>query len=108
MLGIADWRATRSYADRPHVTYYRGDRTRTCDLRFWRPPLYQLSYAPGLRTRMVPPGRPCGSEPQGGYAAGRAAATPRDPLRSARHGPRPDRRLLRARRQTRVGDRAGG
>ena len=24
----------------------RGDRTRTCDLRFWRPPLYQLSYAP--------------------------------------------------------------
>ena len=27
----------------------RGDRTRTCDLRFWRPPLYQLSYAPRLR-----------------------------------------------------------
>ncbi len=25
---------------------YRGDRIRTCDLRFWRPPLYQLSYAP--------------------------------------------------------------
>src|SRR5579885_2734703 len=24
----------------------RGDRIRTCDLRFWRPPLYQLSYAP--------------------------------------------------------------
>ena len=24
----------------------RGDRARTCDLRFWRPTLYQLSYAP--------------------------------------------------------------
>ena len=28
----------------------RGDRTRTCDIRFWRPTLYQLSYTPmGLR-----------------------------------------------------------
>ena len=26
----------------------RGDRTRTCDIRFWRPTLYQLSYAPSL------------------------------------------------------------
>src|SRR6266545_5480664 len=26
----------------------RGGGTRTPDLRFWRPPLYQLSYAPGL------------------------------------------------------------
>ena len=26
----------------------RGDRARTCDLRFWRPTLYQLSYAPRL------------------------------------------------------------
>ena len=25
---------------------YRGGGTRTPDLRFWRPPLYQLSYAP--------------------------------------------------------------
>ena len=24
----------------------RGGRTRTLDLRFWRPPLYQLSYTP--------------------------------------------------------------
>ena len=24
----------------------RGDRTRTCDIRFWRPTLYQLSYTP--------------------------------------------------------------
>lgn len=24
----------------------RGNRARTCDLRFWRPPLYQLSYTP--------------------------------------------------------------
>ncbi len=27
----------------------RGDRIRTCDLRFWRPPLYQLSYSPMCR-----------------------------------------------------------
>ena len=27
---------------------YRGDRTRTCDIWFWRPALYQLSYAPPL------------------------------------------------------------
>lgn len=26
----------------------RGDRTRTCDIWFWRPALYQLSYAPSL------------------------------------------------------------
>ena len=26
----------------------RGDRTRTCNPRFWRPVLYQLSYAPRL------------------------------------------------------------
>jgi hypothetical protein len=31
------------------VTCNRGDRTRTCDIRFWRPTLYQLSYAPSLR-----------------------------------------------------------
>lgn len=35
----------------------RGDRDRTCNLRFWRPPLYQLSYTPlerpgGIRTRV--------------------------------------------------------
>ena len=28
------------------VVRHRGDRARTCDLRFWRPTLYQLSYAP--------------------------------------------------------------
>ena len=27
----------------------RGNRARTCDLRFWRPPLYQLSYTPMRR-----------------------------------------------------------
>ena len=27
----------------------RWDRNRTCDLRFWRPPLYQLSYSPKLK-----------------------------------------------------------
>jgi hypothetical protein len=26
----------------------RGSRARTCDLRFWRPPLYQLSYTPSV------------------------------------------------------------
>ena len=31
------------------MTCNRGDRTRTCDIRFWRPTLYQLSYAPSLR-----------------------------------------------------------
>src|SRR5579859_1087325 len=33
-------------AQRSCATRSRGDRIRTCDLRFWRPPLYQLSYAP--------------------------------------------------------------
>ena len=28
----------------------RGGRTRTCNPRFWRPVLCQLSYAPGLRS----------------------------------------------------------
>ena len=33
----------------PFGTYtYRGGGTRTPDSRFWRPVLYQLSYAPGL------------------------------------------------------------
>jgi hypothetical protein len=41
--------------ERPHLPVFpgfpagnchRGDRTRTCDPRFWRPMLYQLSYAP--------------------------------------------------------------
>ena len=27
----------------------RGRRARTLDLRFWRPPLYQLSYTPSVR-----------------------------------------------------------
>ena len=31
----------------------RGGGTRTPDLRFWRPPLYQLSYAPRLETSSV-------------------------------------------------------
>ena len=28
----------------------RSDRARTCDLRFWRPLLFQLSYAPAWPT----------------------------------------------------------
>jgi hypothetical protein len=31
----------------------RGDRTRTCNPRFWRPVLYQLSYAPRFAPRSV-------------------------------------------------------
>ena len=46
----------------------RGDRARTCDLRFWRPPLYQLSYAP-LSSEIV-----VGLLSDGEYACGRAAA----------------------------------
>ena len=38
--------AERSEADFPAES--RGGGTRTPGLRFWRPPLYQLSYAPGL------------------------------------------------------------
>ena len=30
----------------------RGDRTRTCNPRFWRPVRYQLRHAPGLRGRL--------------------------------------------------------
>src|SRR5262249_7541099 len=33
----------------------RGGGTRTPDLRFWRPPLYQLSYAPLLATSVTAP-----------------------------------------------------
>ena len=29
-----------------YVFHGRGDRTRTCNQRFWRPLLYQLSYTP--------------------------------------------------------------
>ena len=32
----------------------RGDRDRTCDLRFWRPALCQLSYAPGFARQCSP------------------------------------------------------
>jgi hypothetical protein len=39
--------AERGEADFPAES--RGGGTRTPGLRFWRPPLYQLSYAPGLR-----------------------------------------------------------
>ena len=32
----------------------RGNRARTCDLRFWRPPLYQLSYTPACAVGATP------------------------------------------------------
>src|SRR3954454_1807527 len=41
---------------------HRGGRIRTRDLRFWRPPLYQLSYTP-LRTRILPAVRPGAGRP---------------------------------------------
>lgn len=44
----------------------RGDRDRTCNLRFWRPPLYQLSYTPLER--------PAGLEPA--WTALQTAALP--------------------------------
>ena len=37
-------------------TYGRGRRDRTLGLRFWRPPLYQLSYTP-VSKRRLPPGQ---------------------------------------------------
>src|ERR671930_2509658 len=42
---------------RARYSRYRGDRTRTCNPRFWRPVLCQLSYAPwGSRLRLYPGG----------------------------------------------------
>src|SRR5262245_18247776 len=38
--------ASFSWARTPILGASRGGGTRTPDLRFWRPPLYQLSYAP--------------------------------------------------------------
>ena len=44
----------------PPVQASRGDRTRTCNPRFWRPVRYQLRHAPGLRgsVPLAVPGRP--------------------------------------------------
>lgn len=43
-------RTDKGYIDNPQLQEDcgagRGSRARTCDLRFWRPPLYQLSYTP--------------------------------------------------------------
>ena len=41
--------APKSKAPLAGLLTYRGGRTRTCNPRFWRPVLCQLSYAPGLR-----------------------------------------------------------
>ena len=38
----------------PGIFFGRGDRDRTCDLRFWRPPLYQLSYTPTRNNAAFP------------------------------------------------------
>ena len=46
-------RAVRLYAAaRRRADAGRGSRARTCDLRFWRPPLYQLSYTPSAPSRL--------------------------------------------------------
>ena len=42
-------RATNAFACGQAVRPSRGDRTRTCNPRFWRPVRYQLRHAPGLR-----------------------------------------------------------
>ncbi len=39
-------RKTLDFAKKPSVFSGRGRRLRTLGLRFWRPPLYQLSYSP--------------------------------------------------------------
>ncbi len=41
------WRPRRKC--QKNVGKWQGSRARTCDLRFWRPPLYQLSYTPSAR-----------------------------------------------------------
>jgi hypothetical protein len=51
-----------------HLTPYdksRAGGTRTPDLRFWRPLLYQLSYCPPLKTLTGSPGGWCASYPTG-------------------------------------------
>ena len=52
------------------VSCYRGDRTRTCNPRFWRPVLYRLSYSPGLRLPSVATDRGGGSSERLGAEAG--------------------------------------
>ena len=73
----------------------RGGGTRTPDLRFWRPPLYQLSYTPRFEAGIVlaaraPENRARGG-PRGRVACSRAAARARapgfaDPDRGVRGG----------------------
>src|SRR5690554_8106739 len=53
-IGLAIWVITRPCADsRMREPSCRADRTRTCNLRFWRPLLYQLSHRPSAR--IAPP-----------------------------------------------------
>src|SRR5207249_2277047 len=77
---------------------YRGGGTRTPDLRFWRPPLYQLSYAPWARriVALVP------SAAVAGFARhSRARRSCAEPLAS-RHGAAQRRRTCE--RETRTPD----
>src|SRR5690606_36060516 len=49
--GRAIWVITRPCADsRMREPSCRADRTRTCNLRFWRPLLYQLSHRPSAQS----------------------------------------------------------
>src|SRR5690554_297051 len=51
-IGQAIWVITRPCADsRMREPSCRADRTRTCNLRFWRPLLYQLSHRPSAQNR---------------------------------------------------------
>ena len=70
---------------------YRGGGTRTPDLRFWRPPLYQLSYAPRFATsvsaafrllassrdRIFPPPRARGALPRASRSRSPGSRSPR-------------------------------
>ena len=60
VIAVRTLPASPSRAD---STVRRGDRTRTCNLRFWRPLLYQLSHTPTL----APTGMPRRRTASGGH-----------------------------------------
>ena len=99
---------SRHLGERPHVARVsgsspgnsdRGDRTRTCDPRFWRPMLYQLSYAPlrrpCCRLMVATSGRTCQQQPRPSVRPGARPAR-RRAVRRARA--RPARARARRRR----------
>ena len=72
------WPQSRTATEIAAIQASRGGGTRTPDLRFWRPPLYQLSYAPV-------PGSQCTPRISGSWIrSARAAQRHGDPLRGSR------------------------